>query len=369
MTTLVLHVAETVAGGIASYFEELVPAQVKALGVDRVRVLIPRSHLDHCKHLPSEVVMTYPDPSSRALRLFTLAWALLKLMFSLKPHIVHAHSSLAGVVVRVCCAGMFFRRTKVIYCAHGWAWDRESSPLMTRLVKIVEWALAWVTDAIVCISRHDHDSAIRVGIAQDKLITILNGIQQDAQGMPDDVSPLPHRNFLFVGRFDRQKGIDLYIAAMRQLVGRATGYAVGSRVLGGGAARDWATNIEAPGWVDRSVVHQYMQAADALVVPSRWEGFGLVALEAMRAGKPVIAARVGGLQDLIEDGKTGFLFEPGSPSALLSALEKALESDLNAMGRAAQERYLEHYTSERMNHRLLDLYNKVLAENAEVTQP
>lgn len=367
MSIRVLHVAETVAGGIASYLDEMIPSQVMAWGAHQVRVLVPRSQLDHCKGLPADVVVAYPDPASRFLRLFALAWVFFRLLFELRPQIVHAHSTLAGVVVRVCCAVLFCKRPKVIYCAHGWAWDREASRLMTWGVKLVERALAHLTDSIVCISHHDHESALAVGIAPRKLATILNGIRKEAPLQRSDVlSAFVRRNFLFVGRFDRQKGLDLFLSAMTQLGHRANAYAVGGQVLGDGGAGDWPDNIEAPGWVDRLTVHEYMQSVDALVVPSRWEGFGLVALEAMRAGRPVLAARVGGLQDLVEDGKTGFLFEPNCADALRDALERALASDMAAMGRAARERFLNHYTAERMNDRMFNLYALVLSEHEQV---
>ena len=78
-----------------------------------------------------------------------------------------------------------------------------------------------------------------------------------------------------------------------------------------------------------------------MVVPSRWwEGFGLVALQAHQLGRPVLASRVGGLAEVVEDGVTGALVERDDPDALAAAARKLLgdPSRLQAMGEAARER-------------------------------
>ena len=358
-TVVVLHVAETMAGGIASYLDEMLPAQREVYGDAQVQALVPLSHLPHATCLSEGKTLTYKDVEFRPLRLLTLAWAFIWALWRVRPAVVHAHSSLAGLVVRICCA-FLPRRPVIVYCAHGWAWDREGSDFQRAAVIWTERLLAYVTDSIVCISEHDHRAAREHGIPDRKLVTISNGIASSVSGDLGQHQTTPeYRDFVFVGRFDRQKGVDIYFAAMRRLVGKASGYAIGDWVLGGSRTGKLPENVQTTGWLPRDEVSLYMQHAGALVMPSRWEGFGLVALEAMRAGRPVIAARVGGLQDLIVDGVTGFLFEPNSREALEEALNRALAADLNAMGKAARERYMEHYTSDRMNREMMGLYDSL----------
>jgi glycosyltransferase involved in cell wall biosynthesis len=89
--------------------------------------------------------------------------------------------------------------------------------------------------------------------------------------------------------------------------------------------------------------------SDAVVIPSLTpESFGLVAIEAMSAGKPVIAASHGGLAEIVVDGKTGILFEPGNPQALSEAITYALHNPdkMQQMGQAGKQRYLELFTEE-----------------------
>lgn len=105
--------------------------------------------------------------------------------------------------------------------------------------------------------------------------------------------------------------------------------------------------IEGTGWLNQQQLARVYDEADICVVPSIWaEPFGIVAVEAMAAGKPVIATRVGGLQGIVQDGVTGYLIEPSDCYALADRLEQLLESDSlrDTMGAAGRKRMLEEYT-------------------------
>jgi glycosyltransferase involved in cell wall biosynthesis len=121
-----------------------------------------------------------------------------------------------------------------------------------------------------------------------------------------------------------------------------------------------ARHIEFLGWMDSAGVAAQINACDVVVMPSRWEGFGLVAVEAMRAGKAVWASAVGGLREVVEDGVTGRLFPVGDVAALRALLAQAERATLQRMGEAGRRRFLAHYTSDRTHARLLHLYAEVL---------
>ncbi|HEV2054416.1 MAG TPA: glycosyltransferase family 4 protein [Methylomirabilota bacterium] len=97
---------------------------------------------------------------------------------------------------------------------------------------------------------------------------------------------------------------------------------------------------------------------DVLVQPSLDEGFGLAALEAMAAGLPVVATRVGGLPEVVEEGSTGLLVASADPSSLATALERLLRNpDLgSAMGAAGRERARAHFSVERMVTSIAEIY-------------
>ena len=146
----------------------------------------------------------------------------------------------------------------------------------------------------------------------------------------------------FVGRLEPRKGA-LVLVQAAPLLHRARPDArvvvVGDDAFGADHAYtrevQSASGIEHYGWVDGAA--GLMRHLDVLVVPSREEPFGTVAAEAMAVGTPVVATRVGGLPEVVEDGVTGLLVEPGRPDQLAAAVVRVLERR-GTMGRAARDR-------------------------------
>jgi glycosyltransferase involved in cell wall biosynthesis len=136
----------------------------------------------------------------------------------------------------------------------------------------------------------------------------------------------PH--VLYVGRLSEEKGV-------RELAEAARGLRL--VVVGDGPLR--ALFPDAVGFVPPHALGPYYERAAVVVVPSRREGYGMVAREAMAYGRPVVATAVGGLVDAVEDGVTGVLVPPGDPAALRAALVRLLgDATLRAgLGKAGRD--------------------------------
>ncbi len=157
------------------------------------------------------------------------------------------------------------------------------------------------------------------------------------------VAQLPAEPFLlFVGAFGSYKGVDVLIEAYRRLRAAPPLVIIGYHT----AEHPVATTDLPPGitvlkdWPHHAVLEAWRRSLLGLV-PSVWaEPFGLVALEAMAAGKPLIASRIGGLQDIVADGQTGLLVPPGDGAALQAAIEGLLADAVlrERMGRAGAQR-------------------------------
>jgi glycosyltransferase involved in cell wall biosynthesis len=108
------------------------------------------------------------------------------------------------------------------------------------------------------------------------------------------------------------------------------------------------------GWVSDNLLPSYYQACDVFALPSLKEGFGIVFLEAMYYAKPCIGARAGGIPEVIEDGKTGFLAEPGDANALADSLSNLLRNATlrREMGRVGQERFEREFSFRKFHERL-----------------
>jgi len=148
--------------------------------------------------------------------------------------------------------------------------------------------------------------------------------------IPDRVGPPeepPH--VLYVGRLSAEKGILDLVEAARGLP---------LRVVGDGPLRSHVP--DAAGFVAPGALGPWYERAAVVAVPSRREGYGVVAREAMAWGRPVVASAVGGLLDAVDDGVTGVLVPPGDVRALRSALERLLgDAELRArLGAAGREK-------------------------------
>jgi glycosyltransferase involved in cell wall biosynthesis len=299
------------------------------------------------------------------MRMALVVWALVR---QWRPDVVHLHSSYAGLMLRPLLA-LLPRRPRVVYCPHGWAFDREGPRWLNGAVAMVERVWARFCDAVVCISQHERSSALRAGLPADRLVVVANGIGDI--GLPADVNVASARalwpdgalRVLFVGRLDRQKGVDILYKALERLKERAFAVVVGAAVVAERSGSSPAPpNARATGWLARERIAVLCRAADVLVVPSRWEGFGLVALEAMRCGCAVVASQTGGLPEVIDDGVTGLLFEPGDAHQLAALLEQRDLASWQAMGAAGRRRFVAHFTVERVGDELDALYRRLIEQ-------
>ena len=121
------------------------------------------------------------------------------------------------------------------------------------------------------------------------------------------------------------------------------------------------------GWVNNAEIDHYYEQCDAIIMPSRWEGLGLVALEAMRNRKPVIASNRAALPELVSHGINGYTFELEQLEGLRDILMKLDRETLATMGEAGHRIYKEKFSSDRMNEEFVSLYYE--ARNVEVSLP
>ena len=347
----ILHVAQTAQGGVGSYLEEIVALQAQRHGPDSVRMVLPAEHAVCFPGLAGAWLLPFHTANvGRLGSSLRMAVHAVRAVRSWQPDIVHLHSTYAGLVMRPLLALLPGAR-KVVYCAHGWAFDRKLGPSQEHLIAAVERLLSSLCAAIVCISRHDALRAQAAGIPARRLHVVLNGIA-DIASLPrqegETAWPRSGLRILFVGRLDKQKGADVLFSAMRTLGESAFAVVVGSAVVADSRSEAPPGNVKVVGWMDRRDIAQLYASADLLVVPSRWEGFGLVALEAMRAGLPVVASRVGGLPEIIQDGITGSLVEAEDPGQLAAAVAGMDDSMRQAMGARGRQRFLELFRSNRV---------------------
>lgn len=181
---------------------------------------------------------------------------------------------------------------------------------------------------VICVSQALADAVTALGA---NAVVVPNGVD-----IPDHVVDEPAAgSVLFAGRLAEEKGIEELVEATE---------GIDLVVAGDGPLRHLVPN--ALGMVPHAELERLYDSASVFVLPSRSEGFGIVAAEAMAHGRPVVACGVGGLAEVVADGETGILVPPRRPDLLRAALERLLgDPELRRrLGRAARERAESRYS-------------------------
>ena len=252
--------------------------------------------------------------------------------------------------------------------------ENESEQRSSGERKIIAMA-----DKVLAFSQHEKEAMVRLyGAQQDKVGVIPGGVDTELFSPMDrdlvrKTLGLQNTNIvLYVGRIEPLKGIDILLRAVSQL---DRPQPIRTIIIGGDLEDDHeierlkslsmdlgiAQFVSFMGRLEQQALPNYYNAADICVVPSYYESFGLVALEAMSCGTPVIASRVGGLPTFVKDSLTGYLIPWHCPEPFTDVLEVLLDSDgmRKVMGKAARETALEMGWPNVVDQ-LLSLYNKLL---------
>lgn len=307
---------------------------------------------------------------------------------SFKPDVVHVHNFFPRISPAVfwaarrlgvptvmtlhnfryaCAQGMLLRNGRICELClgrsgHWGVWHRcYRGSLLQTLVLVASFGLhkaLGTFNSKVCryiaLNEFCRDKFIVAGIPEEMLAVKPNFVD-----LPK-MEQRPRNGGLFVGRLSPEKGLDTLLAALELLP------AFGFTVVGDGPMVDRilkVKRVEALGWLSSDCVRQAMLGAAYLVVPSLWyETFGLVVVEAFACGLPVIASRHGALAEIVEDGVTGLLFEPGNADALAEALSWAEThpNEMRAMGQNALGVYQSRYSPEVNFEILINIYQEAI---------
>jgi glycosyltransferase involved in cell wall biosynthesis len=249
--------------------------------------------------------------------------------------LVHAHWLASAAVAR-------FGGKPFVVTLHGTgsAGALADLALARRAPRLVRFLLR-PARAVICVSEPLTEAMRAIGVEHARFIP--NGVAVRTVSEREDERPF----VLYAGRLAEEKGIPELVEAARGLP---------LVVAGDGPLRGLVP--DALGFVPHEQLEQLYDRAAVVVLPSHREGLPLCVLEAMAHGRPVVATPVGGIPQLVEDGRTGYLVPPGDPTALREALLRLLASaELRArMGAAARERVAGMCSWERVTEQTLDAY-------------
>lgn len=261
-----------------------------------------------------------------------------------RPHVVHTH---LDVIKYAAAAAHMEKIPCCVHTVHSVA-DKEAEGRIQKWINNAYFRLGWSLP--VGLSREVRGSIAEFyGLEKEKIPMIPNGIDlsrcrpKDSYGLGQTV------NLVHVGRFDVPKNHEGLLRAFQKLHSRDGRWRL--TLVGDGdlrpAMEELARELDILRWVDfcgmRQDVYPYLQQADIFILPSLYEGNPMTIIEAMGTGLPIVASRVGGIPDMLEDGKTGLLV-PCQVDAICAACEtlagdENLRQDLGQQARRDSVRF------------------------------
>jgi len=366
----ILHITETAKGGVGTVINKLLSNQVECS--NNVSLIYPEHHgASFDKRLK---VNFYPF--IRTGRNIKSYYSFIKIIISVlkinKYDIIHLHSTFSGLFFRLLFC-FLKTNSKIIYCPHAFPFMMKTGLLKNSLYSIIEFILQFRCDHIICVSNYEKSVAKKRLISNSKMVVVYNGIGDSSlrpsiydSKIEDEIS----LNVTFIGRFDYQKGTDTLILAIRRLlnsdnlVRKYTFNIIGEGVNNNNDF-DFFRSLESKninlinhGWLEEGDISKILSTTNVVVMPSRWESFGLVVAESFRHGVPVIASYNTSLKELIEENNTGFFFKTEDDEELFTILRDLSIDDLKRLSINCKRKYIESFTSEQMFFAVNNLYKK-----------
>jgi len=280
-----------------------------------------------------------------------------------RPDVLHTH--LVHADFHGLPAGRFARVPVLVSTKHGFNAFRDRKAFATA-----DRAVASLADVHVAISAGlARYLAQSEGFDAGSFEVVHYGIEAGPEPPPLPGAP----RLAIVGRLIPIKGHDVLLRAVARAQERLPGLRL--EIAGDGELEPELRATAARLGLDDAVaflgrvapVDPVLECAEVVVVPSFGEGFGMVALEAMERGRPVIASAVGGLPEIVDEGRTGLLVPPGDVEALARAIAELADDPARAasMGEAGRARALAEFSQDRCTERIAALYGTALAAGAE----
>lgn len=352
--TRIIHVTESAIGGVDLVLN-LMHSVAQEHGVEDHFILPHDSELRISNQSTARYFQL--SRSQRLLNLIPLLALTLSATFRLRPQVIWLHSTFAGLL-RVFIFPLRLVGVRVVYCPHGWGMDR---PRGSKLIGFAERILSWFGSSVHCISVHEMTLGRSIGIPSRKLFLLINALPGLLPEREPRVAGTDTLRALFVGRLDYQKGVDRLLSAYERvkrsdlkltLIGnfiQDDNPELANRIsrLQDQGRLTWL------GWQPRQTILEQMAISDCVLVPSRWEGFGLVAVESLACGTPVVAAPVGGLSEIVTP-EVGWLVD--AEIGLQSLLENLTIQDCMMKSSACRQRFQAQYSQAAYSQR----YTKAL---------
>jgi glycosyltransferase involved in cell wall biosynthesis len=312
------------------------------------------------------------------------AWRLARLIRRVRPDVVHTHTAKAGAVGRA-AALLAGRRPVVVHTFHGHVLRGYFGTLGTLAFRAIETVLARATDRLVAVSPEVRDELVGLGVAPASKFSVVRlGIELEPRVAFDgDAAEVRRRHGIgterfvvgWFGRMTAVKRTDDLLSVLAAL--RERGIDALLLFVGDGDDRErLEERAHELGLAQACLFLGYQEdvapwyaICDAVVLTSASEGTPVTIIEALAAGRPVVATDVGGVPDVVDEGETGFLVAAGDTHAMAERLELLARDPARRaqMGREGRKRVLSRYAVDRLVGDVDALYRELLGTASSAT--
>ncbi len=323
-------------------------------------------------------ILTFPELVRRIdpFNDFKTILKLIRIFREERPHIVHTHTSKAGILGR--WAARLTAVPIIIHTPHGHVFWGYFSKWKAAVYILLERLTAIITDRIIILTEQEKKDHLRYHIADGNKFTVIHSGVDLSKFTDTRVNVAEMKNKLgiaqeafvvgTVGRLTPVKGHKYLIEAAAKILRKIP--EIVFVFLGDGelmnelktqaASAGISNKVTFLGWVPN--VAEFMSTFDIFVLPSLNEGMGKVLVEAMAIGKPIIASDVGGISDLVTDGKNGLLVPPMNSDALANGIEALLENSQTRMNMCEEGmKFSQEYDVNSMVSKIDCLYLQLLS--------
>ncbi|GAB6509963.1 glycosyltransferase family 4 protein [Bacillus cereus] len=286
-----------------------------------------------------------------------------RILKEIQPDVLAVHSSKAGLLGRL--AGWSLG-IPTIFTAHGWAFT-EGVPHKKRIFySLLEKIAGIVSAGIITVSNYDCQLAIQNKIISPEKIKMIHNGVPDITKLKQVSQNNKQIQLIMIARFAEPKNHRILVEVLSRL-----------------DTQDWNIHFVGEGPLKKEIelevkeknlsnqviflgnqddIPEMLARSQIFILISDWEGLPLSIIEAMRSGLPVIASHVGGVEELVQDGKTGFLIEKGNTKVLMEKIKFLMENTelRNEMGLSGRKRYTENFTFEKMAHETIAFYQTII---------
>ncbi len=324
----------------------------------------------------------------RGISLYHDLAALIQLYVLIKqerPHVVHTHTSKAGTLGRI--AAWLAGVPVIIFTLHGSYFHNHFSPMRTKLFTLIDRLLAIISSAVIAVSKSERQEILEHKIGNEhKVINVPLGLELDDlltceqhEGtLRAELGIEPSNKLIgIIARLSPIKGHRFFLDAAKLVLQSREDVAF--LIIGDGELRHELEEYTRSLGIGEGVIFLGFRRdlpviyadLDMVVLSSLNEGLPVAVIEGMAAAKPIVATRVGGVAELLDEGKSGVIVSPSNPEDLARGIIQMLDDpDMGRiMGESGRRAAMSRYRIDILTKNIVDLYQRLLKEKGILIEP